>query len=66
MWNAREKTFSDPMFYDYTFPVRFPNVVFMVNNLEEAKKKIGKINRKISRMERFELSRLKIQMLAIS
>ncbi len=66
LWDANEKQFSEPIFYDYTFSVRFPNVVLMTSNFEEAKNKIRKINSKISRIDRFELSLSKIQRLVLS
>lgn len=66
LWKGNEKRFGEPTLYDYTFPVRFPNIVFGATDLKEAKKKIEVINSKIGTMDRFDLNRSKIQRLAIS
>ena len=66
LWNDRDHRFGKPLSYDYTFTVRFPNIVFVANNIEEAKKRIKTLNTKLSKMERFNLSSSRIQRLAIS
>ena len=42
------------MFYDYHFPVRFPNVVFVAKGTNEAKVKIEALNRKIEMTEKLD------------
>ena len=56
--------FDKPTLYDYTFTVRFPNVVFRAKNLQEANKKIEEINRKIKEKDIFDLNQSKILKLA--
>lgn len=60
LWKFTENSFSEPIFYDYSFPVRFPNVVFPAKNLKEAKEKIEAINSKIVTIDRFDSSFPKI------
>ena len=54
LWKFQGNKFDEPILYDYTFPVRFPNVVFRAKNLKQAKKKIDKINSKLKNMDRFD------------
>ncbi|MDQ1281528.1 MAG: hypothetical protein QG670_2793 [Thermoproteota archaeon] len=60
LWKFTENRFSEPIFYDYSFPVRFPNVVFPSKSLKDAKEKIQKVNRKIETIDRFDSSFPKI------
>ncbi len=64
LWNSNGNRFDEPSFYDYTFPVRFPNIVFMAADNKEAKKKIEIINSRLGKADIFDLSRSKIQRLA--
>ena len=66
LWKSIENRFGEPLLYDYTFEVRFPNIVFIASNFDEAKRKIKALNSKMSKMDRYDLSRLKIQRLAVS
>lgn len=54
LWKFKGNRFDEPVLYDYTFPVRFPNVVFRAKDLKEAKEKIEAINSKIEKMDRFD------------
>ena len=54
LWKFNRNRFDEPVFYDYTFPIRFPNVVFKAKNLKEAKEKIKAMNNKIENMDRFD------------
>ncbi|MDQ1279577.1 MAG: hypothetical protein QG670_839 [Thermoproteota archaeon] len=54
LWSFTENRFSEPIFYDYSFPVNFPNVVFSAKSFMDAKKKIRAVNSKIGRMDRFD------------
>jgi len=56
LWKFERNRFDEPMLYDYTFQVRFPNVVFRAKDLKEAKEKIEATNRKIENMDRFDSS----------
>jgi len=66
LWKGKENRFGEPLLYDYTFMVRFPNIVFVATDLKEAKKKIETINKKISKMDIFDLNRSKIQRIVTS
>ena len=63
-WKGNEKKFDEPIVYDYSFTVRFPNVVLMAKDIREAKEKIETINSRIEKMDRFELNQSKIFKLA--
>ena len=54
LWKFTENSFSNPIFYDYSFPVRFPNVVFPAKSLKEATEKIHAVNSKIEKIDRFD------------
>ena len=54
LWKFTLNKFNEPLQYDYSFPVRFPNVVFKAKDLFEAKEKIKAINSKIEKMDRFD------------
>ena len=55
LWKFNKNRFDEPILYDYTFPVRFPNVVFRAKDLREAKDKIDAINREV-KIDRFNPS----------
>jgi len=57
VWNTKEHRFGDPVPYDFSFPIKFPNIVLRAKNLEEAKAKIEEINRKAEGIDRFDFKR---------
>lgn len=57
IWNDREHRFSDPVPYDFTFPIQFPNLMLRARDLKEAKAKIETINRKAEGIDRFEFNK---------
>ncbi len=54
LWRSARNKFGEPVFYDYSFPVRFPNVVFSAKSLKDAKAKIEAINSRIGTIDRFD------------
>jgi hypothetical protein len=54
LWKLTENRFNEPVLYDYSFPVRFPNVVFRAKDLNGAREKIKAINNKIEKIDRFD------------
>ena len=46
LWKGSEQRFDEPILYDFSFDVRFPNIVFKARNLTDAKVKIREINNK--------------------
>ncbi len=66
LWKFNKNRFDEPIFYDYTFPVRFPNVVFRAKNLKDAIEKIEAINNKIEKIDRFDSNYSKILKQALS
>jgi len=56
LWRFSENRFSEPIFYDYSLSIRFPNIVFRAKDLTEAIKKVESINKKIEMMDRFDSS----------
>ena len=57
MWKSIELRFGEPRPYDFTFSMRFPNIVLEARNLEEAKKKIEAINTKAKGLDRFDFEK---------
>ena len=57
IWNGKEHVFGEPVFYDFTFPVSFPNIILKAKSLEEAKAKIEAINNKAKGIDRFDFKR---------
>ena len=53
-WDEIEHRFREPIAYDYTFSVKFPNIIINAANLEEAKERIELINDKTKGMDRFD------------
>ena len=45
VWKGKEHRFDEPIPYDYTFPIKFPNIVIRAKNLEGAKANIEIINK---------------------
>ena len=64
VWNGNERRFYDPIVYDHTFPVKFPNIVLTARDLKEANEKIKTINSRMNRKDRFDLNLSKIRKLA--
>ena len=54
LWRFRENQFSEPAFYDYSLPIRFPNIVFRAKDLKEAARKVESINKKIEMTDGFD------------
>jgi len=64
-WKESEHRFNEPLPYDFSFKVEFPNIVLRAKSLQEASSKIKMINHKIVKSDRFSLSQSKILSLAI-
>lgn len=60
MWNVKEHRFDEPMPYDYTFLIEFPNIVLRAENLEEAKANMEIINNKAKGIDRFDFKRKRV------
>ena len=54
IWKGNEHRLDEPVPFDYTFPIEFPNIVLKAKNLQEAKAKIEVINRKAKGIDRFD------------
>jgi len=54
IWKENEHRFGEPIPYDYTFPVKFPNIVLRAKSPEEAEAKIERINNKAKGIGRFD------------
>lgn len=57
MWKDIEHRFGEPRPYDFTFSIRFPNIVLEARNLEEAKTRIMTINSKTKGLDRFDFKK---------
>ena len=57
IWKGDEHRFDEPIPFDYTFPIEFPNIVLKAKNLQEAKAKIEAINKKAKGIDRFDFKR---------
>jgi len=55
LWKGKEHRFDEPVPYDFTFRIRFPNLVLKARDFKEAKAKIEKINNNIKGIDRFDL-----------
>jgi hypothetical protein len=60
IWKENKHRFGEPIPYDYTFPIEFPNLVLRTKNLEEAKAKIEIINNKAKGIEPFDFKRKRV------
>lgn len=58
-WNGKHR-FREPIIYDHTFSVKFPNIIIIAKNIDEAKTKIELINNKIKGRDRFDLDRKQV------
>ena len=56
IWDGKEHRFDEPVLYDFTLPVRFPNLVLRARDLKEAKAKIETINCKAKGIDRFDFN----------
>lgn len=54
LWKGSENRFDEPVIYDFSFNIRFPNIVFKAIDLTDAKARIEKINNKIKGIDRFD------------
>ncbi len=54
LWKSARNKFGEPVFYDYSFPVGFPNIVFSAKSPQDAKAKIKAINNRIGTIDRFD------------
>ena len=54
LWKFTVNRFNEPLLYDYSFSVRFPNVIFRAKDFNDAKEKIRIINSKIEKIDRFD------------
>jgi hypothetical protein len=54
IWNDNEHRFNKPVPYDYTFLIRFPNMILRAKSPEKAKAKIEIINNKAKGIDRFD------------
>ena len=54
IWKEKEHRFSEPVPYDFTLPVVYPNIVLRARDLKEAKAKIETINSKAKGIDRFD------------
>ena len=59
-WDEREHRFREPIIYDYTFSVKFPNIIINAKNIGEAKTKIELINNKVNGIDRFDFDRKQV------
>ena len=56
-WNEGEHRFKEPIIYDHTFSVKFPNIIVNAKNIDEANTKIELINNKAKGIDRFDFDR---------
>ena len=60
IWKENEHRFGEPIPYDYTFPIGFPNIVLREKSPEEAKAEIEVINNKAKGIDRFDFKRKRV------
>ena len=56
-WKGKEHRFSEPIPYDFTLPIEFPNITLRAKDLREAKAKVETINSKAIGTDRFDFDR---------
>ena len=59
-WNEGEHIFKEPVTYDFTYPVGFPNIIINAKDMQEAKEKIELINNKAKGKDRFDFDTRRI------
>jgi len=60
LWDGKEHRFDEPVPYDFTLPIGFPNLVLRARDPKEAKAKIEKINKKAKGIDRFDFKRKRV------
>lgn len=57
IWKGKEHRFGEPVPYDFTLPIEFPNIILRARDFKEAKAKIETINSKAKGIDRFDFNR---------